>query len=279
VRNSKESRLPKPGACGKKKVMPLLLTLLLTAAQGAEPPGSDLMQQVLPAPGQNLVLWLPRDYRKDPLTSWKFNRKPSAISNDVVTLRMALLERKLPQVPVPPELADLLKIDPSLTDVKFTGSVTTWKGHAVPTGSYEGFVQGKVGVYGRVVWLPLEPGTVALDFYSEPPSADAMNRDCDAILGALDGPIVEWTFRERAPQRWLATQLVRGLGILIGMVGVIMLIGRMNEEIGSSLSFLGLLIPIVPFIYGLLHFYPCRKGLAVVLAGLGLIGLSFLLGR
>jgi hypothetical protein len=58
-----------------------------------------------------------------------------------------------------------------------------------------------------------------------------------------------------------------------------MLIGRMNEEIGSSLTFLGLLIPIIPFGYGLLHFYPCRKGLAVVLVGLGLIGLSFLVGR
>src|SRR3954466_1838526 len=108
--------------------MHLLLTLLLTVAQGTELPGSDLMEQVLPAPGQNLVFRLPRDYRKDPLTSWKFNRKPTAISNDAVTLRMALVERKLPQVAVPPELADLLKIDPSLTDVKFTGSVTTWKG-------------------------------------------------------------------------------------------------------------------------------------------------------
>ena len=134
--------MPKRDACGKKKVMHLLLTLLLTAAQGTEPRlGSDAAGP--PRSGPEPGPLAPQEYRKDPATSWKFNRKPSAISNDAVTLRMSLVERKLPLVPIPPELADLLKIDPSLTDVKFTGSVTTWKGRAVPTGSYEGFVPGR----------------------------------------------------------------------------------------------------------------------------------------
>jgi hypothetical protein len=106
-----------------------------------------------------------------------------------------------------------------------------------------------------------------------------MNRDCDAVLDALSGPIVELTLREKAPNRWLATQLLRGLGILVGLAGVIMLIARMNEEMGSSLTYLGLFIPIVPVGYGVMHLDQCWRGLALVLSGLGLFGLSLLVGR
>jgi len=258
-----------------------LLALLLAATQGAETPTAppDLIQQVLPAPGQNLKLWIPLDYKKDPFVSLKFDRKRTAASNEAVTLRMALLEQKLTEHPAPPGEADLLRVDPSLTYVNFTGSVTTWKGREVPTGRYEGFVQGKLGVYGRVLWLPLEPGTVVLDLYAEPAWMDALNRDWDAIVGNLSGPVVERTLRERAPSRWLATTLLAGTGVLLAVVGIVLLIGRMNEEVGGSLTYLGLFVPIVPIGYGVMHLNQCWKGLALVFSGLGLFGLSLLLGR
>jgi hypothetical protein len=261
--------------------MRLLLILLLGASRNAAPqaPPPDLARQAVPAPGENLTLWLPKLYEADPKISLKFDRKPTAVTNEAVSLRLALLKQKLPRVPSPPAEVDLLKIDPSLTYVKFTGSVTTWKGRTVPTGRYEGFVQGKIGVYGRVIWLPLEPGTVVLDLYAEPPWVDTLNRDWDAILGNISGPVMELTVRETAPNRWLAAKILAGFGGLVAFVGLLMIAVRMNEAIGGSVTFLALLVPIVPLGYAVLNLGTCKRGLGVALGGLGLFGLSLLLER
>jgi hypothetical protein len=261
--------------------MRLLPALLLAAFLGDAPQNSpqDLVLMPLPDMGKNLKLWLPRAYAKDPLIGLKFSRYATTRSNETLHLRMALLEQKLPVVPLPPTEADLLKVDPSLTYVKFTGSVENWRGRPVPTGRYEGFVPENIGVYGRVVWLPLEPGTVVLDLYGEPPWVDAMNRDWDLILENLSGPVVEHTLKERAPKRWLTAVILGSVGIFLTVVGVLMIVVRMNEALGGSLTFLGLFLPIVPVGYGLLHLDTCWRGLSVVLGGLGILGLALLLSH
>jgi hypothetical protein len=255
--------------------MLLLLTILLTTQESP----SDLLLQTFKGPGENLKLVLPRSYEKDSKISLMFTRNANHETNDVVSLRMAFLNQKLPLVPVAPTEADLLKVDPSLTYVKFTGSVGTWQGRPVPMGRYEGFVQGKIGVYGRVVWLPLEPGIVVLDLYAEPAWMGGMNHDWDIILGNLSGPIVELTLREKAPRRWLTARILGGFGIVVASVGILMLIARMNESIGGSLTFAGLILPVIPLGYALFHLHECRKGIVVALTGLGILGLSLLLLR
>jgi hypothetical protein len=253
-----------------------LLALLLAMTQ-APPP--DLTRQPLPAPGEHLALWLPKLYEADPKISLKFDRKSTRVTNETVSLRMALQKQKLSKNPSPPVESDLLKIDPSLTYVKFTGSVATWKGRAVPAGRYEGFVQGKIGVYGRVIWLPLEPGTVAIDLYAEPAWMDGLNRDWDLILDNLSGPVTELTLRETAPNRWMAAKILAGFGGLVAFVGLLMIAVRMNEAIGGSVTFLALLVPIVPLGYAVLNLSTCKRRLGVALGGLGLFGLSLLLER
>jgi len=267
--------LPKREGRGKKGVMRLAPALLLACLLQAPPP--DLIRQALPAPGENLTLWLPKTYEKDPKVSLKFDRKPGAFTNEAVTLRMALLNLKIPEHPAPPTETDLLKVDPSLTHVKFSGSVGDWKGRPVPVGRYEGFVRDNIGVYGRISWLPLEPGTVVLDFYAEPVWMDGLNRDWDAILGSLSGPIVEQTLRERSPSRWRTAKALAVLGGLVFLVGLFMIIARMNESFAGPVVYLGLILPVVPIGYAFLRLHECWRGLAVVGGGLGLFGLSLLL--
>ncbi len=254
----------------------ILLLALLVATQGSP---SDLTVQTFKDQGQDLKLWLPRSYEKDSKISLKFNRKANAETSDVVMLRMALLDQKLPLVPVAPTEADLLKVDPSLTYVKFKGSVGTWKGRPVPTGRYEGFLPGNIGVYGRVVWLPLQPGTVVLDLYAEPAWVGGMERDWDLILGNISGSIAELSLREKAPKRWLTAKILAVLGCLISLTGIVMLIARMNDSFSGPVVYLGLFMPVVPLGYGLLHLHSCWRGLAVVLSGVGVLGLSLLLER
>ena len=61
------------------------------------------------------------------------------------------------------------------------------------------------------------------------------------------------------------------------MLGVILLVARMNDAIGGSITYLGLLLPIVPVGYALFHLHECWRRLCFVLAGTSLIGLSILL--
>lgn len=258
----------------------LAAALLAAAPQDrTPPPEGNVVRQVLSPPGQNLSVWLPRDYKSDEKVALKFDRKPTATSNEAVSLRIALTDRKIPAQPAVPTEADLLKVDPSLSFVKFNGSIGTWNGRAVPTGRYEAFVPGNKGVYGRIIWLPLEPGTVALSLYAEPVWMDALNRDYDVILGGLSGPIVEQSLRERAPNRWLVSVILLWLGGLVAVIGIFMLIARMNDAFDNSLTYLGLFLPIVPIGFGVLNLPQCWKGLLVTVVGSGMIGLSFLVGR
>ncbi len=91
--------------------MHLLLILLLATQESP----SDPILQTFKDPGDHLKLYLPRSYEKDPKISLMFTRKANGESNDVVNLRLAFLNQKLPLVPVAPTEADLLKVDPSLT--------------------------------------------------------------------------------------------------------------------------------------------------------------------
>lgn len=224
-------------------------------------------------------LLLPEAYEPHPLISRRFERKPSIANPDIVTLRLEFRETKLPLTPVAPVEADLMRIDPALTNLKFKGSVETWRGRPVPSASFEGFIQGKTGVFGRMVWLPLEPGTVVLELYCEPSWVSAMRQDWDAILANLQGPIAELTLRERAPGRWLAAKILTGVAVLFWLAGLIMILARMTDAIGGGMVYVGLLLPVVPLGYALLHFHECRRGLLAVLVGILPFAVSLLLER
>jgi len=186
---------------------------------------------------------------------------------------------KRPEPPPLPTQADLMKVDPSLTYIKLKPDVSTWRGRPVSVARYEGFVEGNVGVYGRMAWLPLEPGTVVLDLYAEPTWESAMNRDWEQILAAIEGPETALTLRERAPSRWLASMILGGLAILVGLVGIMMILARMNEAIGAGIVMLGLVLPVVPLGYALVRLQECWRGLLVFLGGAALFGASLFVGR
>ncbi|HLY07861.1 MAG TPA: hypothetical protein VKW04_01025 [Planctomycetota bacterium] len=262
--------------------MRLPFLLAVSAAllgQSASGSRNGLQSYDFPAPTRDLKIWLPDAYEADKFISRKFTRKPSVSSPDVVTLRLDFQPRKQPEPPPVPLEPDLMKVDPLLVDLKFTGAVARWRGRPVATARYEGFVQGKVGVYGRMAWLPLEPGTVVVNLYAEPAWASTMNQDWDVILANIEGQLSELTLRERAPNRWLAAKIVSVLGCLVALAGLIMILARMSEAMGGAVVSLGLVLPVIPIGYGFLHLQKCWRGLLVFFSGAGVFGVSLLMER
>lgn len=259
--------------------MRISIFLALTSAllgQSAAPPRTGLRSFEFPHPAKSLRLWLPAAYEPDPKVSLKFERKPTVTSPDVVTLRMAFQPVKLADNPMVPLEPDLMKVDPSLVNLKFTATVGSWRGKPVASARYEGFVQGQLGVYGRMAWLPLEPGTVVINLYAEPNWSATMNQDWDVILANIEGSISELTLRERAPNRWLAGKVLWTLGGLITLAGLVLILARMNEAIGGAVVYVGLLLPVIPVGYAFLHLHDCWRGLLIFLVGGGMIGTAIL---
>ena len=244
--------------------------------QSATPPRIGLRPYQFPQTAKDLRLWLPAAYEPDPKVYGMYVRKPTVTSPDVVTLRMNIQPVKLSETPTVPLVPDVMKVDPSLVNLKFTGTVGSWRGKPVASARYEGFIQGEVGVYGRMAWLPLEPGTVVINLYAEPAWAATMNQDWDLILANIEGPISELTLRERAPNRWLAGKILSTLGCLVVVAGLVYILARMNEAIGGAVVYVGLLLPVIPVGYAFLHLHNCWRGLLIFLVGGGLIGAAIL---
>jgi hypothetical protein len=251
--------------------------LLAIAVSAAFAPQSDVTPQTLKPPLDEVKLSLPTGYRADKLISRKYARVATDTNPDVVALRIEYASATMPLKPAAPSETDLMKMEPTLSNIKLEAGLGAWRGRQVPMARYEGFMRGNIGVYGRMVWLPLKPGTLVLNLYSEPPWAETMNRDWDVILANVDGPIVEPTLRERAPGRWLAGKITASTGLLVFFVGIIMILARMNEAIGELVVYLGLFLPVVPLGYALLHLQECWRGLLVCVSGLGIFGVSLLL--
>src|SRR5258708_6239769 len=112
--------------------------------QSAAPPRTGLRSHEFPHPAKDLRLWLPAAYEPDQKVSLKYVRKPTPPPPDVVTLRMTLQPIKLADTPTAPLEPDLMKVDPSLVNLKFTASVGSWRGKPVASARYEGFVQGEL---------------------------------------------------------------------------------------------------------------------------------------
>jgi hypothetical protein len=130
-----------------------------------------------------------------------------------------------------------------------------------------------------MAWLPLEPGTVMLHVYAEPTWEATMDRDWDRILAAIDAPETELTLRERAPVRWMTSLILGGLGCVTALVGLIMILARMNEVIGGAIVAIGLILPLLPLGYALFRLPEYWRGLVVFAGGAALVGASFLVGR
>ncbi len=251
----------------------MMLVLLLAALQS----GGPLVSQPLKAPLDELKLQLPAGYEPDKNISRKWTRAATTASPDVVFLRLEYYPVKMPLTATPPTEADLMKVESSLGNITFTGGVSTWQGRPVPAARYEGFLQGKTGVYGRMAWLPLQPGTVVLHLYSEPAWSATMNRDWDLILANLRGPIAELTLRERAPGRWLAAKITIVGGSFLFLVGIITILYRMNEAVGGAIVYLGLLIPLIPMGWSLFHLREYWRRLLISACGLTLLLLGIAL--
>jgi len=228
-------------------------------------------------PAQDLKLWLPEPYEVELRVLQRYSRKPTIAIPDVVTLRLELRDKKAPLEPVPPTQADLMQVNTHLTTLKFTSGVETWRGRQVAVARYEGFLDGTIGVFGRMIWLPLQPGTVVLDLWAEPSWVPTMNQDWDLILANIEGPIAEITLRERSPGRWLTAKIVAVLGCLLALAGVIMILARMNEALGGAVVLAGLVFPAIPLGYALFHLHDCRRGLLLFLSGAAVFGGSLLL--
>jgi len=259
--------------------MRVSLFLALTGAllgQSPAPPRIGLRSYEFPHPANKLRLWLPAAYEPDSKVSRKYERKPTVTDPDVVTLRMSLHPVKLAETPAVPLEPDLMMVDPSLVNLKFTGTVGVWRGKPVASARYEGYVQGGLGVYGRMAWLPLEQGTVVINLYSEPSWTATMNQDWDVILANIEGPISELTLRERAPNRWLAGKVLSTLGCLAALAGFVIILARMNEAIGGAVVYAGLLLPVIPVGYAFLHLHDCRRGLLILFSGGALVGVAIL---
>ncbi len=247
--------------------------------QAAPEPRAGLRSYTFQPPALTLKLWLPSAYEPDARVSRKYARVRTPTSPEIVTLRLDYSGLKRPEPPTPPAEADLMKVDPTLGYIKLKPEVTTWRGRPVSMARYEGFVEGNVGVYGRMAWLPMEPGTVVLDLYAEPTWEAAMNRDWEQILAAIEGPETSLTLRERDPSRWTTSMILGGLGILVGLVGILMILAHMNEAIGAGIVMLGLILPVVPLGYALVRLPECWRGLAVLLGGAVIFGASLYVGR
>jgi hypothetical protein len=251
------------------------LTLATTLlGQSAATPRSLLRRFEFGHPAQTLKLWLPPAYEPDAKLARKYSRKPTVSSPEVVTVRIDYQTTKQPEAPQVPLEPDLLKIDPTLVNLKFTATVGSWRGKPVASARYQGFVGGEIGVYGRMVWLPLEPGTVIVNIYAEPMWEATMNQDWDVMLANIEGSITEFSLRERAPGRWLASKILVTLGCLLALAGLVILLYRMNEAIGGAVVYVGLLLPVIPVGYAFLHLHNCWRGLLVFLVGAALFCLS-----
>ena len=259
------------------RMLGLILLAVATAGQAAPEPKKDLKPFTFKYPAQDLKLWLPEPYELDFHVTHRFIRKPTIAIPDLVTLRLDLRDKKAPLEPVPPTEADLMRVNTQLASLKFTSGVETWRGRQVAVARYEGFIGGNIGVFGRMIWLPLQPGTVVIDLWAEPSWVPTMNQDWDLILANIEGPIAEITLRERAPGRWLAAKIVAFLGYLLALAGVIMILARMNESLGGVVVLVGFLFPLIPLGYALFHLYDCRRGLLIVLSGVAVFGGSLLM--
>lgn len=237
------------------------------------------MAQPLKPPLDEISLRLPVGYEADKFISRKWTRVATTASPDIVTLRMEYSPVKMPLTVTAPTETDLMKMDSSLSNIRLTAGLAAWQGRQVPVASYEGYMQGNIGVYGRMAWLPLAPGTVVVHLYSEPVWSATMNRDWNILLANLNGPIVEPTLRERAPGRWLAAKISASLGVLVFVVGVVMVIARMNDAVGGAVVWLGLLLPAIPLGWAAFHLHECWRALLVCGSGLGIFGISLLLER
>ncbi|HVR86681.1 MAG TPA: hypothetical protein VMU54_20320 [Planctomycetota bacterium] len=255
-----------------------LLTLIMgLLGQSAAAPRDLLKRFAFEYPAQNLKLWLPPAYEPDARLARKYARKPTVSDPELVTLRVEYQSQKPPINPVVPLEADLLKVDPTLVNLRFTATVGIWRGKPVASARYQGFVQGEIGVYGRMVWLPLEPGTVVLNLFAEPTWESTMNQDWNIILANIEGPISEYSLRERAPRRWLAAKVLATLGCLVAFAGLVAILVRMSVAIGGAAVTVGVFIPVVPVGYAFLHLNECWRGLLAFFVGGGLLGVSVLL--
>jgi hypothetical protein len=228
----------------------------------------------IPGRGWELRLWLPDDYEVDKRVAHRFVRRPEPGVPNSVEVRLDLRNEKQAEPPAAPQLADLMKADPTLTEVKFTTAAEPWRGRPIAVARYEAFVQKKGWVFGRMAWLPMEPGTVVLNLNAVAALNTMMTQDWDSILATIEGPMTTLTFRERAPGRWKAMMIVGSAGILLMGIGVVMILARMTEALGGGVVSLGLLVPVVPVGYGILHFQECWRGLLVIAVGAGTLGVA-----
>ncbi|HEV3026659.1 MAG TPA: hypothetical protein VG457_03760 [Planctomycetota bacterium] len=259
------------------RVAALLTLMTALLGQSAAPPRNLLKRYEFEYPAQNLKLWLPPAYEPDARLARKYTRKPTVSDPEIVTLRLEYQSQKPPMNPAVPLESDLLKVDPTLVNLRFTATVGMWRGKPVASARYQGFVQGEIGVYGRMVWLPLEPGTVVLNLFSEPTWEPTMNQDWNIVLANIEGPISEFSLRERAPRRWLAAKILATLGGLVAFAGLVVILYRMSVTIGGAAVTVGLFLPVVPVGYAFLHLNDCWRGLMAFFVGGGLIGVSVLL--
>jgi hypothetical protein len=261
----------------RMRVAALLTLATALLGQSAATPRNLLKRFEFGYPAQNLKLWLPPAYEADAKVARRYTRQPSLSSPEVVTVRLEYQSLKQPEVPRVPLESDLMKVDPTMVNLRFTGTVGSWRGRPVASARYEGFIRGEIGVYGRMVWLPLEPGTVIVNLFSEPVWNATMNQDWDVILANIDGPVSEYSLRERAPGRWLAAKILFALGCLVAFLGLVIILSRMNEAIGGAVVYIGLLIPVIQVGYAFLHLHKCWRGLLVLFVGGGLVGVAILL--
>lgn len=95
----------------------------------------------------------------------------------------------------------------------------------------------------------------------------------------MSGPIVEQTPREQTHRRWLTAKLQAAPGCLRIVIGIILPFPSMNEPIGGPVIWLGLLLPVVPVEFALLHLAHRRRRLMAGLSGRAILGLSMALER
>jgi hypothetical protein len=179
---------------------PLFLALLAWLTGQQNPPPEGLRPEV-PACAPKVVIWMPRSFEAQPKMRDVYIRKPNERSADHVALQVTAANTLPAAVPGAPLREDLVAKTPTLEVTRFEGTVAAWKGRPVSMALYEGRFRGQ-NVFGRMAWLPLDPGTVILNVWGEAISETAINQDWETILAGVSGPGREIPLRERAPGRW-----------------------------------------------------------------------------